>query len=410
VGKAEKPSYEPQRLRALAEAGILDTPEEEAFDLLTRSAAALFDTPIALVSLVDENRQWFKSHHGLEARETERDHAFCAHAILDSDSIMVVPDTTDDDRFRDNELVTGFPGIRFYAGAPILSKEGMPLGTFCVIDTRRREAFRPSDEQRLRDFASMASNEIIARRDIADLNERNAALEASKAGQAEILTLIGHDLRSVFNTLLGFSSLLSNIDPETEVDTIRRYVSIIAQAGGRGYQLMDNLVGWARDNLDGIEVEAGVHDLQEITSTALGTLRFMAELKDVKIEDQTGKSLVLVDPFQIAAVIRNLVSNAIKFSHEKSTVVITTVPEKNRVRLSVSDTGAGMMADTVAMVRDLGLNESLSGTAGEQGSGIGLMLCQSFLRRHGSVLEVRSEPGQGTVVSFTLPLAEAETS
>jgi signal transduction histidine kinase len=136
----------------------------------------------------------------------------------------------------------------------------------------------------------------------------------------------------------------------------------------------------------------------------------MAELKDVKIEDQTGKSLVLVDPFQIAAVIRNLVSNAIKFSHEKSTVVITTALENDRVRLSVSDTGAGMMADTVAMVRDLGLNESLSGTAGEQGSGIGLMLCQSFLRRHGSVLEVRSEPGQGTVVSFTLPLAEAETS
>lgn len=410
MGKAEKPSYEPKRLKALAETGILDTPEEEAFDLLTRSAAALFDTPIALVSLVDEDRQWFKSHHGLEARETGRDLAFCAHAILDSDSIMVVPDATDDDRFRDNDLVTGFPGIRFYAGAPILSKEGMPLGTFCVIDTRARAEFRPSDEQRLRDFASMASNEIIARRDIAALNERNAALEASKTDQAEILTLIGHDLRGAFNTLLGFSSLLSGIDPETEADTIRRYASIIAQAGGRGYQLMDNLVGWARDNLEGVEGKAGVHDLQEITSTALGTLRFMAELKDVAIEDQTGKCLVLVDPFQVEAVIRNLVSNAIKFSHEKSVVVISTTAEKDRVRLSVTDNGAGMTGETVAMIRQLGLNEALAGTAGEQGSGIGLMLCQTFLRRHGSGLDIRSEPGQGTVVSFTLPSADAESS
>lgn len=128
------PNNEPARLATLRALRLLDSPSEERFDRLTRVARRLFKAPIALVSLIDENRQWFKSCIGLNVAETSRDISFCGHAIL-HDDVLVIPDARNDARFYDNPLVTGAPGIRFYAGQPLTAPNGSKLGTLCVIDT-----------------------------------------------------------------------------------------------------------------------------------------------------------------------------------------------------------------------------------------------------------------------------------
>ena len=139
---------------------ILDTPPEERFDRVTRMARRLFGVPIALISLVDENRQWFKSCFGLDVSETERRISFCGHAIL-LDGALVIEDALQDERFADNPLVTGEPHIRFYAGQPLRTMSGKAVGTLCIID-REPRTFGEEDVAMLSDLAAMVEREIMA--------------------------------------------------------------------------------------------------------------------------------------------------------------------------------------------------------------------------------------------------------
>ena len=170
---------EEARLQALHALGLLDTPREDRFDRFTRLALAAFDVPIALVSLVDRERQWFKSQAGLEYRETPRPLAFCSHAIA-LDDMLVVPDTLADERFAAHPHVTGAPGIRFYAGQPLHSVDGQPLGTLCIIDTAPR-TFGDADRRMLCDLAQLVQDEL--NRDVLvaartrELQDKNATLE-----------------------------------------------------------------------------------------------------------------------------------------------------------------------------------------------------------------------------------------
>lgn len=151
---------EQARLETLRSLSILDTLPEERLDRLTRMAKRLFGVPIALVSLVDENRQWFKSCFGLSVSETSRDISFCGHAILGND-LFIIPDAIEDERFADNPLVLNDPFIRFYAGCPLSAPNGRKLGTLCIIDRQPRH-FGKEDLEALKDLASMVERELSA--------------------------------------------------------------------------------------------------------------------------------------------------------------------------------------------------------------------------------------------------------
>ncbi|EPY1009124.1 diguanylate cyclase domain-containing protein [Vibrio vulnificus] len=183
----EKPDNEPQRIADLHSLHILDTAAEERFDRVTRIARRLFDVPIALVSLVDEDRQWFKSCFGLNASETPRDISFCGHAILGTDT-LIVEDASQDARFADNPLVTGEPHIRFYAGVPLMFEHSSCLGTLCIIDSKPR-TLNEDERLDLIDLAKMAERELAATHsaaidDLTQISNRRGFMTLAKKSMA----------------------------------------------------------------------------------------------------------------------------------------------------------------------------------------------------------------------------------
>ena len=192
---------EPERLQALYNYDVLDSPPEPSFDRLTALAARLFDAPIALVSLVERDRQWFKSAHGLCAAETSTSVSFCKYT-LGGDRVLVVPDATADPRFADNELVTCAPNIRFYAGAPLITPDGYNLGSLCVIDHKPRADLTAVDRRTLQDLADIAVDELELRRAYQQA-ESGLRAQAERVTQAielsqDAISLLDADNRFVF--------------------------------------------------------------------------------------------------------------------------------------------------------------------------------------------------------------------
>lgn len=181
------PPDETNRVNALRSYDILDTLPEPDYDDLTYLASAICQTPISLISLIDDSRQWFKSNHGLNVRETPREFAFCTHGILNPDEILVVPDSRKDERFTGNPLVTGEPYVIFYAGVPLMNEDGYPLGSLCVIDNTPREL-----TQSQLTALKILSKQVV---NLLELRRKNRALEIMQ----KLLEERNNELESLVN-------------------------------------------------------------------------------------------------------------------------------------------------------------------------------------------------------------------
>jgi two-component sensor histidine kinase len=336
------PVDEPQRLIALKRHDLLDTPPEEAFDRITRVAAAVLGMPISLVTLIDESRQWFKSRHGLDAPWTRREVAFCSYTILDREP-MVVPDATEDDRFVANPLVTADPNIRFYAGAPLITQEGHVLGTLCVIDRAPHPEFSEQQKILLQDLAGLVMTEIESRsailalrQEILDHQEAEQQLQRSLAESATLLREVHHRVK---NNLQAVDTLIA---------------LQIRQTPAVGESLRDLRY---RVHCLGI-----VHQML-MQSADLETIRLGEFLSDLcrsleaSYPDRQGKVTlaVIVEPYSSAInidfaiplglLVTELVTNAYKHAfpsgqHGTIDVSLTSIGE-GKVRLMVSDNGIG---------------------------------------------------------------------
>ena len=276
--KAPLPDNETQRLAILREYNVLDSMPEQAFDDLTLLAAQICQTPITLISLIDEDRQWFKSRVGLNAAETSRDAAFCAHAILNPDEVLEVPDAQLDPRFADNPLVTGDPHIRFYAGAPLVTADGLALGTLCVIDRvpRKLSAEQTAALQAL-------SRTVVARLELRrTAQQRGKTLDSSHSGKKkwalESTTVAAFAAAILSLLIVGAISIRSLLLLGQQVDWVQHTQKIIEQAnhmlanvvevqsGTRGYLIMGADSYLATYNMARFALPQDVQNLRNLTA------------------------------------------------------------------------------------------------------------------------------------------------
>jgi GAF domain-containing protein len=235
------PADEAERLTALHALNLLDTPDEERFDRITRLVARLLDVPISLITLVDADRQWAKSVYGFSQREAPRNVSFCAHAILES-RMMVVPDTRTDPRFADNPLVTGEPHVRFYAGQPLSSLGRHRVGVLCVIDDHPRE-LDPAQAQILADLAIWAERELDfleADSAMKRMQETNQRLEQLNKVRGEFVHIVSHNFRTALTGIQGFSEMIR--DQEFTLAEIHEFAGDINEDARRLNQMITELL------------------------------------------------------------------------------------------------------------------------------------------------------------------------
>jgi len=394
--EAAIPANEEDRLRKLYALEILDTLEEQAYDDLTKLAAEICRTPIALVSLVDSDRQWFKSHHGLDARETPREYAFCSHAILD-DNIFVVEDSSKDQRFIDNPLATGEPYVKFYAGAPLIMSDKSKLGTLCVIGNEER-TITDSQKEALAALARQVVSQL-------ELRLKVKELEILDHTKDEFISMVNHELRTPLTSIYGAVSLLRN-DIDEFKDGHKKLINISLNNTKR-------LLSLVNDILDVAKMEAGHLQLNNENLNIIRLLEKSVELNEQYCKDchtaltfsypKNAKSIrVNGDELRLLQVMSNFISNAAKFTHENDLIEINVRIENNYVVVGITDHGPGISPDQHDLVfskfKQLGKrsDNKLPGT------GLGLNISKKIIELQQGIIGFESIPNEKTTFYFKL--------
>lgn len=410
------PVNEAERQAALLRFDILDTDFEAAYDDLVDLAAHVCGTPIALMTLIDRDRQWFKANLGLrELRESPRASSFCGHAIH-SRELMIVPDARTDQRFHNNPLVADYPHIRFYAGAPLITPDGYALGTLCVIDSEPRDL---SEEQQY--FLNILARQVMAnlqlRLNFQQLQTYAQELHYANASKDKLFSIISHDLKSPFNGIIGLSDVLASEAETLDRETIQDFAQDINRSAETAFTLLDNLLQWSRLEQGHLSVQPRLVSLRSIVAACHDLVGSAAREKGIQLELSVTPDLVAwADPTMLQSTLQNLLSNGIKFTPSGGHVRLKAYPSPNSPQIEasasiieVSDTGVGMSAEQISGLFKIDSCHSTHGTAGEVGTGLGLLLCDQFAQRNQGRLSVESALGQGTTFTLTLPTHPAVT-
>lgn len=336
--EANAPENEEERLRKLYALGILDTLEEQAYDDLTKLAAEICQTPIALVSLIDSDRQWFKSHHGLDARETPREYAFCAHAIL-NDDVFIVEDSSQDERFFDNPLATGGPLVKFYAGAPLIMSDNHKVGTLCVIGNEARTITIDQKEA-----LSALARQVVSQ---LELRLKIKELELLDLAKDEFIATVSHELRTPLTGIYGSLSLLLNNRADL---TDKKQENLIAIS----YRNAKRLLGLVNDILDVTKIETEKFSLQKEEISVVALVKKFIELNEqfckqcdtnitLHCSEKGDDIKVCGDEQRLVQVMSNFISNAAKFTHNDDVINVNIIMENDHVIVEVTGPAFQMM-------------------------------------------------------------------
>jgi signal transduction histidine kinase len=392
---ADLPANETQRLQELLSYGILDTLPEAAYDAITYLAAQICDVPIALVSLVDEHRQWFKSRVGLDAPETPRDVAFCAHAILEPSELFVVRDAAMDVRFADNPFVIGDPSIRFYAGAPLQTRSGSAMGTLCVID-REPRILTVDQEKALRALATQVVALFELRLAVDELNARQRELEEVMRQREVLIATVSHEIRTPLTAVAAYVEILRDPQSDLPLEERREILDRVSRQAGDLTHLIEDLLVAARAEAGSLEVTGVAVNLGAQVAQVLEGLD-QARAAEVQVEGSG--AFAIGDPNRVRQIVRNLLSNAFRYGGPKVQVKLDSGDGISHVL--VFDDGPpipeGERERMFAAFRQTGSGKTAAGSVG-----LGLWISRLLAEAMGGTLTYRHQDG-ASVFDVALP-------
>ncbi|MEO1093933.1 MAG: ATP-binding protein [Cyanobacteria bacterium J06638_28] len=431
------PEQEAERLQALQRYRILDTLPEKDFDDLTKLAAHICGTPIVLVSLVDQDRQWFKSKVGLEASETPREYAFCAHTIHHPDDVMVVPNALEDGRFATNPLVTSAPDIRFYAGAPLVTPDGHALGTLCAIDRVPRD-LSPQQLEALQILARQVMSQFELRLQLEQLQKTQTQLiqQEKMSALGQLIAGISHEINNPMNFIHGnleylesytqtmlnliqdyqkhypnppqaLKSLIQKADLEFLEKDIQKLFKSAQHGSERIQKIIFSLRNFARANESGFK-RTDIHEGLESTLTILQPrLKETHSRQKIKVlREYAELPLVECHPGELNQVFMHLLNNAIDVLEEHSATqktirVWTENLDHERIAIHIADNGPGIPKSYQPRIFDLFFTTKTVG----KGTGVGLSISyQIIVNNHGGKIYAQSAADGGTEFAIELPI------
>lgn len=414
------PTNDAERVAVLRSLDVLDTLPEPDFEDLTRLAAQICQVPIALISLVDQDRQWFKAHVGLAASETSRDFSFCAHAIATPHSdLMEVNDARNDPRFAHNPLVLGDPNIRFYAGTPLVTSDGWALGTLCVIDrtprkltseqvhaltTLRRHVTHALELRRLIKQQRLTIAELEETRRFLDAARRTA--EETSRAKAEFLATMSHEIRTPMNAIIGMTTLLGETSLSSEQ---RESVETIQASGEHLLVVINDVLDFSKIESGKFEIEAAPLSVPACAAAAVRLLAARAQEKKIALNtsiDPGTPDTVLGDANRLRQILVNLLSNAVKFTDQGRIDLHISGralgDDRWELQFQVTDTGIGIPADRLGRLFENFVQADASVTHRYGGTGLGLVISRRLAELQGGKMWVESESGLGSRFSFTI--------
>ena len=351
-----------------------------------------------MISLIDNQRQWFKSHHGYDSTETPREHAFCAHAINDPKNIFVIQDARLDERFHDNPLVIEDPKIIFYAGVPLVGEKGLPLGTLCVIDHKSKKL----SQNQLRSLTAL-SNQVM---NLLDLRKSKKLLEESFSNLEEknqdlerFAYVAAHDLKSPLIGISGMAQIFSEEYGSKIDEEGKSMLELIKGASNKLRKLIDGLLEYSRcesvlnEKKSKIDLDTLKNEITKLFSYEPGLSIVLRSTITEIYANRTAIDQILI----------NLVANAIKYNDKKITrIEIGVVENDNCYEFYVKDNGPGIEQEDQKKI--FGIFEVLTAQDkfGQSGNGIGLATVKKIVERIGGSIKVESELGKGTKFIFTI--------
>ncbi len=389
---------EETRLAALRAYNILDSLTEKEYENITYLASVVCEVPVALISFVDEERQWFKSHRGLVASETALEYSFCAHALQRPNEMLVVPDSREDARFKDNPLVTGDPNIVFYAGIPLVTEAGDGLGTVCVIDTKPRE-LSEAQQTSLRILASEVMRLLELRKENIDLRLKKIELEKKILALDNFSMVVAHDIKSPLSSINLATEILeqnfgNNMDEEAKM-----FLGITQRSARKIKTLVDGILSYTR-----AEGEMHKHELINISEMLDSINGILTSPRKFVLRYQKSDAQIYLNRTQLEQVFINLINNGIRYNDKPLAIIrVSHSEDKDWHYFEVADNGIGIKPEDQKKIFQLYETVDEADQVGVRGNGIGLPTVKRIIESYNGTIILDSVPGEGLTLNFKLP-------